>query len=133
STSSTKDGVVAALEGGGVIRNVLSELQITARFSICNLQFAISRLLLLQLLARAQHFRQHFLGLLWKSTLLDRPHGFLDWVFDALELDLHVFDDSVGTARIAVPRHAEAARIDHELVADFENVGFMGVAHTDNV
>ena len=59
--------------------------------------------------------------------------GILDGIFHPFDIDFVVFDDGVGSPRVAVARQADAAGVDDELVAHFQNIGLMRMADAYHV
>src|SRR6516164_1501353 len=80
-----------------------------------------------------ENLGEHFLGLVGQRALLNRPHGLIDRVSDALELDAIVIDYSVSGAGVAVARLADASGIDDQPLPHLEHVRLMSMADANDI
>src|ERR1019366_10772622 len=78
--------------------------------------------------AGAEDLGEQGLGGFGQVAFQNRGDGVFDGIFDAFQLNSAVLDDRVGSPRVAVARLADAAGIDDQLVADFEDIRMMRMA-----
>ena len=84
-------------------------------------------------LARAKGLAEHGFGLVGQCAFLDDADRFFNRIGNALDFHPMILDDDIGSARITIPRLADAAGVNNEFIPDFQNIGLVRMPHADHI